>query len=145
MPWWAWLYVTGFSLFSVMSMWDDVQQRRPHMVARSLLLFGTGLAGALAYWFAPPSPTNARWLALLMAAGIVALVWDLSEPDHPQRRAATATADAANPTDLAVADDADDADDDPSRVAIVIFGIAVFLPSYIWGTLLILAAWRAHR
>ena len=126
-----------------MSMWDDVQQRRPHMVARSLLLFGTGLAGALAYWFATPSPTNARWLALLMVAGIVALVWDLSEPDHPQRRAAPATADAAaDPTDPAVADDADD---EASRVAIVIFGIAVFLPSYIWGTLFILAAWRAHR
>ena len=141
MPWWVWLYVIAFTLFSCLSVWDDVRDRRVLVMCRSLMLFGSGLAGTLAYWLATPSPTNARWLAMLLIVSVALLVWDLSEADGDA--GASRSPAASDNAPAAPADAADNAP--PSGWAVVAFGIVVFLPSYIWGALFVLAAYRAQR
>jgi hypothetical protein len=144
MPWWVWVYVIAFTLFSCLSVWDDVRDRRVLIMCRSLMLFGSGLAGTLAYWLATPSPPNARWLAMLLIVSMALLAWDLSEAEGDDARQTR-----GKPAGDAAADDDtnDDADDDggTSGWTLAAVAVAVFLPSYIWGALFVLAAYRAQR
>ena len=126
MPWWAWLYLVAFALYSAFALWDDVQRREFRVVGRTLLLCGAGIAGTLSHWFATPSVPNARWLALLLLAGIPMLAWDLYETRQDPPKAES------------------DDPHEPSALAVVLITAAVFLPSYIWGVLFVIAAWRGQ-